>query len=509
MADRLSIFWSLRPKARMTSAIDAVTVAALMPVSPTYKPSTAILELGDKFYDRVRPADFPKAIARYINLEAAKTVGLAELTADEWRSHFHAFTPLPVSREGLSSLQEPLALRYHGHQFQSYNDRLGDGRGFLFAQVFDGDRRLLDLATKGSGKTPWSRGGDGRLTLKGAMREALATEMLQSLGVNTSKTFCFFETGEALERGDEPSPTRSAVLTRLGHSHIRFGTFQRHAALQDGAALKSLVAYVIRHFYPDIATLDEAMRAPVLLKQVTMKTAHLCAQWMIAGFVHGVLNTDNMNINGESFDYGPYRFLPTYDPDFTAAYFDHTRLYAYGRQPEAVIWNLEHLATCFLQIHDDRESLVDALRSFTPAFNDAAAEFLRERLGLAKRDGATDDLLLATFNFLGHSQIGFEQFFFDWHGGVASRDRAMRSPEAAKYVGESFAAFLKVIETWPASEETIARLTTSYFKRSKPCTLLIDEIESIWSPIASADDWSAFEAKLIDIREMGQVYGRR
>jgi len=469
-----------------------------------YKPSQAILELGDKFYDRVKPADFPKAILRYRNLEAAESVGLGSLSNDDWRAHFHAFKALP------GGLNEPLALRYHGHQFQQYNDRLGDGRGFLFAQVFDVRERLLDLGTKGSGKTPWSRGGDGRLTLKGAVREALATEMLQSLGVNTSKTFCFFETGEELERNDEPSPTRAAVLTRLGHSHIRFGSFQRQVALGDREAMQSLVDYTIRHFYP------RAANAADLLQNVVVKTARLCASWMAAGFVHGVLNTDNMNINGESFDYGPYRFLPKYDPEFTAAYFDQSGLYAYGRQPEAVIWNLEQLATCFLYVHEDRDDLIEAMRMFVPTFNDAAGEFIRERLGLVERtahevvDTATeDDLLLAVFNFLGASQITFEQFFFDWYGGMESRERAMKSPEASAYAGPEFEKLMTVISEWPATPEATTRLRDAYFKRAKPCTMLIDEIEAIWAPIAQSDDWSMFNAKIEDVRAMGRVHGRR
>jgi uncharacterized protein YdiU (UPF0061 family) len=287
-----------------------------MPTSAIYKPSHAILELSDKFYDPVRPANFPKAIRRYANISAATSVGLGQLTDEEWQTYFHSFKPLP------GGLPEPLALRYHGHQFQSYNDRLGDGRGFLYAQLSSTDNRLLDLATKGSGQTPWSRAGDGRLTLKGAVREALATEMLEVLGVNTSKTFCFFETGEDLERNDEPSPTRSAVLTRLGHSHIRFGTFQRQFALKDKQALNELCEYVRRHFYPAATDIAD------LLKQIVAKTASLCASWMIGGFVHGVLNTDNMNVNGESFDYGPYRFLPKYDPEFTAAYIYNGGLYS-------------------------------------------------------------------------------------------------------------------------------------------------------------------------------------
>ncbi len=475
-----------------------------MPISNTYRPSLAILELGDEFYDRVRPSKFPKASLRYSNASAAETVGLGDLSHDEWQNHFHAFKPLP---EGLP---EPLALRYHGHQFQSYNDRLGDGRGFLFAQLFARDGRLLDLATKGSGQTPWSRAGDGRLTLKGAVGEALATEMLESLGVSTSKTFCFYETGEELQRNDEPSPTRSAVLTRLGHSHIRFGTFQRQSALNDREALQTLCDYVRRHFYPDAK--DNAD----LLRQIVLKTASLCTSWMVAGFVHGVLNTDNMNINGESFDYGPYRFLPTYDPEFTAAYFDQTKLYAYGRQPEAMMWNLEQLATTFLKIHEDRESLIDALRAFSPAFNEGAAAFMRDRLGLVPRpsrsvvdESTDDDLLMAAFNFLASSQITFEQFFFDWYGGRESQGRALQSPEAAAYKGETYEHFLTIISQWPATDEAKRELASSYFTNARPCTLLIDEIEAIWAPIESDNDWSLFNSKIEAIRERAQAYGRR
>jgi uncharacterized protein YdiU (UPF0061 family) len=288
--------------------------------------------------------------------------------------------------------------------------------------------------------------------------------------------------------------------------------------------MQTLVDYTRRHFYP------KAHDAAELLQGIVVKTARLCASWMAAGFVHGVLNTDNMNVNGESFDYGPYRFLPTYDPEFTAAYFDQTGLYAYGRQPEAVIWNLEQLATCFLFVHQDRESLIEAMRMFVPTFNDAAGAFIRERLGLVERpaplgDGTNaagaasaagggiapteDDLLLGVFSFLSASQITFEQFFFDWYAGMDSRERAARSPEAAKYAGAEFDKLMAILRDWPASEDAKARLKNVYFTRAKPCAMLIDEIEAIWAPIAEDDDWSTFDAKIEDVREMGRVYGRR
>ena len=266
------------------------------------------------------------------------------------------------------SLPEPLALRYHGHQFRTYNPDLGDGRGFLFAQARDlADGRLLDLGTKGSGQTPWSRGADGRLTLKGGVREILATEMLEALGVYTSKTFRLIETGEALDRGDEPSPTRSSVLVRLSHSHIRIGSLPApRRSRRDGRAPsprrpcdRPLLAR---------RRCRRPTRSPRFYDRVTGAVARLGAEWFAAGFVHGVLNTDNINITGESFDYGPWRFLDRFDPGFTAAYFDQTGLYAFARQPEALNWNLARLGECLIPLSSRAaiEAVFDELRRPLP-----------------------------------------------------------------------------------------------------------------------------------------------
>ena len=283
-----------------------------MPVDPqAYRPETALLSLGPDLWDLVVAADFPETRLRFRNDRAAATIGLDGLSDDEWVRHFGRFEPLP------DTLPQPLALRYHGHQFGVYNPDIGDGRGFTFAQVRGRDGRLMDLGTKGSGQTPWSRFGDGRLTLKGGVREILATEMLEALGVPTSRTLSLIETGEALERGDEPSPTRGAVMVRLSHSHIRIGTFQRLAYLRDEASMRRLVGYVLGRLYDQPG--DDSVR---LLELVVERAAMLAASYMAAGFVHGVLNSDNINVTGESFDYGPWRFAPTWDPGFVAAYFE-------------------------------------------------------------------------------------------------------------------------------------------------------------------------------------------
>ncbi|WP_044250095.1 protein adenylyltransferase SelO family protein [Chondromyces apiculatus] len=475
-----------------------------MPMPPDYRPDPRIRALQEGFFDAVKAATFPEHLLRFRNQRWATRVGLGDLTDDAWVQHFTRFEPLP------GNLEQPLALRYHGHQFGVYNPALGDGRGFLFAQLRDAGAspqdperdRLLDLGTKGSGRTPWSRGGDGRLTLKGGVREVLATEMLEALGVYTSKTFSLVETGESLYRGDEPSPTRSSVLVRLSHSHIRFGSFQRHAHLGHVDRLGALLDFAVEHYLPGAR--ERSGPLPLaFLHEVTLRAAALCASLMTAGFVHGVLNTDNMNITGECFDYGPYRFLPTLDPTFTAAYFDHEGLYAFGRQPRTFVWNLARLAEALTPLCPDT-ALAPALREFQPAFLEAMRQGFLRRLGVAS-NGADDDaaLLDAADAFLQESQIGYDRFFFDWYGGLSSTARARQSPEARTYAGTHATQLQRALERHAPTHPE--RLEAPYFQGSAPCSLLIDEIESIWQGIAERDDWSAFHAKVDQIRAFGAL----
>jgi uncharacterized protein YdiU (UPF0061 family) len=292
----------------------------------------ALEALGDDFFDEVAAAEFPKHILRFRNDELLPKLGLPEEVTDE--DFIEAF--------GKFQGRKPfLALRYHGYQFGEYNSRLGDGRGFLYGQVRGTDGELYDFGTKGSGTTPYSRGGDGRLTLKGGVREVLASEALHYLGVYTSRCLSMIETGDALWRGDEPSPTRSSVMVRFSRSHIRFGTFERlhHFGRKD--LIQQLLDHVIVQYYPHLK--DKQDRYALFYAELVQRVARLVAQWMSVGFCHAVLNTDNMSITGESFDYGPFAFIDTYNPQFTAAYFDYYGRYSYANQPGICKLNLEML----------------------------------------------------------------------------------------------------------------------------------------------------------------------
>jgi uncharacterized protein YdiU (UPF0061 family) len=449
-----------------------------------YRPDPQFLALaGPPFSDPVAPADFPQTVLRWRNDRIAETVGLRLASDREWIDKFALFKPLA------NNLPTPLALRYHGHQFRTYNPDLGDGRGFLYAQMRDGAGRLLDLATKGSGKTPYSRTADGRLTLKGGVRELLATEMLEALGVYTSKTFSVIETGESLVRHDEPSPTRACVLVRLGHGHIRFGMFQRLAYEQDAAAMRALVGYCQRCFEPDLRP-DATIAA--WFSRIVWRTARLVAQWMAAGFVHGVLNTDNMNVTGESFDYGPWRFLPRVDFGYTAAYFDQTGLYAYGRQPDAGLWNLSRFGGA-LALIEDETALNAALSEYPAALEAGMIDAFHKRLGLSPLGDGDFDFIVALLQWMEKSGVPFERVFFDWFCGALSTSRAAQSPNADLYSGEDFAPLREALSNRaPIAPE---RLAHPYFAGA-PETMLIEEVEAIWEPIAAADDWAPLRRKI-------------
>lgn len=447
-----------------------------------YRPDPQILALGPDFYDVVPSAHFPRCTPRFLNRRWAERVGL-ELNEAQWAANFCRFEPLP------DNLSEPLALRYHGHQFRVYNPEIGDGRGFTFAQLRDESGRLLDLGTKGSGQTPYSRHADGRLTLKGGVREVLATEMLEALGVSTSKSFALFETGEQLDRGDEPSPTRSSVLTRLSHGHIRIGTFQRLAFFGQVENIRKLVRYCLENLYGEQSAHDDSENALKLFDLASHSTARLAASYMAAGFVHGVLNSDNINITGESFDYGPWRLTPEWDPEFTAAYFDHYGLYAFGRQPDAIHWNLTQLAGC-LSLVAEAPPLSDLLAGWSSRFEQALVDAMLRRLGIVR--GENDrEIASALIRALATRAQPIDRVFFDWRGG--------RDPGRELYSEEEFRDLARLLAGCKRTQ------SHPYWSDAAPCSMHIEEVEAIWSAIAENDDWRPFDDKVRAVRRMGEA----
>ncbi len=450
-----------------------------------------IYNLGNDFYDEVTPATFPEKKLRYFNPNLNLQT-IPDFTVEHlW--HFH-----PLN----NNILKPLALRYHGHQFRHYNPDIGDGRGFLYAQVMQ-NNQWYDLGTKGSGTTPYSRSGDGRLTLKGAVREALATETLESYGVNTSKTACIFETGESLVRGDEPSPTRSAVLTRYSLGHIRIGTFQRLAFFNQTENIKKLTKYVLKYYYQDECKkldwdndLDVATR---FLQCVGERLAHLAAQVMMAGFVHGVLNSDNINVSGELFDYGPYRFLPDYDPQFTAAYFDQQGLYCFSEQPSNFLWNLAQLTQCLMKAYPQLPGQL-ILENFQEQFNDYLYLAFQNKLNVRFIDDeTTTEAISLFFQTVTDKSINFEEAFFAFHSSHIDKEL----PASIKDM-TSAQLLKKMIASAHVIDEKIN--THAYFKNEKPEMLLIDEIEAIWKEISDQDNWTLFENKIQSLRLFRGVY---
>ncbi|ELR96735.1 YdiU family protein [Gloeocapsa sp. PCC 73106] len=453
---------------------------------------TALESLGEDYFDVVDAAVFPQKILRFRNDQLLQILGLpAEKVSDRH------FTEAFGEFQGVRPF---LALRYHGYQLGHYNPYLGDGRGFIYGQIRGGDGRLYDLGTKGSGTTPYSRNADGRLTLKGGVREVLAGEALFQLGVNTSRCLSLVETGESLWRGDEPSPTRAAVMVRFSHSHLRFGTFERLHYLQRPDLIERLLDHLIYYYYPELIGLEDAY--PRFYAQLVTKVATLAAQWMAAGFCHGVLNTDNMSLTGESFDYGPYAFIPTYNPRFTAAYFDYGSLYSYGNQPRICYFNLEKLQiplSMVIPISD----LERGLAEFDECYENTYRQLMLQKLGFTQLSTAEGSELLAqTIQLLQESQIGYHQFFAELaqQFNYAWRSHPETILENSTITAGNLAIWRNIYQRClqQLEIETIGdRLSTA----NPQTALLRPVIESVWDPIAQQDDWEPFYALLLRISQ--------
>ena len=442
--------------------------------------------LGEDYYDVVAAAEFPIHILRFRNDRLLPILDLdpQQVTNEDFIEAFGEF----------QGKRPFLALRYHGYQFGQYNPYLGDGRGFIYGQVRGNDQNLYDFGTKGSGRTPYSRTADGRLTLKGGVREILAAEALHQLGVRTSRCFSMIETGQSLWRGDEPSPTRSSVMVRFSRSHIRFGTFERLHYLQRPDLIQKLLDRVIAVYYPHLAK-DEEKYALFYAELVT-RVAELVAQWMAAGFCHAVLNTDNMSITGESFDYGPYAFIDTYNPQFTAAYFDYGGRYSYGNQSFICKLNLEMLQQPLAMVMSSAD-LEAGLAQFDDCYNANYEKLMIQKLGFADIFvPQAAELLSETIKLLRNSDLGYHNFFAELAQGFNDgwRDDSDLILENASFVAGISDRWKKLYHTClnKLPQTAMIEIRDRLSSQNPQTALLRPVIESIWQPIIEEDNWQPF-----------------
>jgi uncharacterized protein YdiU (UPF0061 family) len=292
--------------------------------------------------------------ARPVSVHAPSVAILNNRLASELGLHFDKL-PSDAVAELLAGHElpgdfQPIAQAYAGHQFGSFT-MLGDGRAILLCEHRTPSGELVDIQLKGSGRTRFSRGGDGRAALGPMLREYIISEAMHGLGIPTTRSLAVINTGEAVYR---ETVRKGAILVRVAASHIRVGTFEYVAALRDHASLKSLADYAIRRHYPAVA--DTADKYRDFLRAVVVRQAELIARWQMVGFIHGVMNTDNMAISGETIDYGPCAFMNRYDPDTVFSSIDHAGRYAYSNQPAIALWNLARFAECLLPLLDSDNS---------------------------------------------------------------------------------------------------------------------------------------------------------
>lgn len=360
--------------------------------------------LPDRFFVRIppRPVAEPKLVR--LNRDLAQHLNLAP----DWLASADGVAMLAGNRVPESA--EPIATAYAGHQFGSFVPQLGDGRAVLLGEVVDRDGNRRDIQLKGSGPTPFSRGGDGRAALGPVLREYIVSEAMAALGIPTTRSLAAVTTGEPVFR---ETALPGAVLTRVASSHIRVGTFQYFAARGDLEALRSLAWHVIERHYPNVAG-AEPYRA--LLEAVVARQADLVAQWLLVGFIHGVMNTDNTSIAGETIDYGPCAFMDEYDPATVFSSIDQLGRYAYARQPAIAHWNLTRFAETLLPLLADNEDKAveearEALKTFEPRFEARFNAGLRRKIGLFTERDEDLDLLRDLLEAMADSKADFTLTF--------------------------------------------------------------------------------------------------
>ncbi|WP_437902791.1 YdiU family protein [Sorangium sp. So ce327] len=443
--------------------------------------------LPDRFHARVSPARVRAPRVVKVNRALAEVLGLdAEQLASPEGAEVLAGNTVA---EGA----EPIALAYAGHQFGSFVNQLGDGRAILLGEVVGRDGKRRDLQLKGAGRTPFSRGGDGRAALGPVLREYVVSEAMAALGVPTTRALAAVTTGEPVYR-EEVLP--GAVLTRVAASHIRVGTFQFFAARDDRDALATLASYALARHYPE--AMGSGNDALALLERVVDAQASLVARWLGVGFVHGVMNTDNTSISGETIDYGPCAFLDEYDPAKKFSSIDRGGRYAFGNQPRIAQWNMARLAEALLPLLAEGEEeavrvATERVERFSALFVAAHARVLRAKLGLAREE--EEDLALAAdlLERLASNGVDYTVFF---RRLCASAADSVADAQVAALFAEP-GAFRDWAESWRrrlAREEITPEARASAMRLVNPAFIPRNHrIEALIQAAILRDDFEPFE----------------
>jgi uncharacterized protein YdiU (UPF0061 family) len=442
--------------------------------------------LPARFYSRIKPT--PVAAPRLIKFNAALGAELGmDLHALEAGSLAQAFSG-NVPLEG----GDPLAMAYAGHQFGQFVPQLGDGRAILLGEARNRANLLFDIQLKGAGRTPYSRGGDGRAALGPVLREYLVSEAMTALGIPSTRTLAAVLTGERVFR-DQPLP--GAILTRIAASHVRVGTFQYFAARGDIDAVRALADYVIERHYPELSA--SGARYLGLLQAVMRRHASLVAKWLQVGFIHGVMNTDNTTVSGETIDFGPCAFMDAYDPDKVFSSIDRHGRYAYANQPAIAQWNLARFAETLLPLIDADEkraieSATESIAAFTPEFERHWLQGMRAKLGLASADARDLELIQRLLEIMQRTEADFTNTFRDLGALIESHEAARLcggDPQFVTWLGD-WRLRLSIEASTPAACATLMRsVNPKYIARNH-------RVEQLIAAAVERDDFSPFEALL-------------
>lgn len=447
--------------------------------------------LPERFHASIKPTRVRAPRVIKVNRALAEVLGLdADVLASEAGAELLSGNALP---EGA----EPIALAYAGHQFGNFVPQLGDGRAILLGEIVGTDGKRRDLQLKGAGRTRFSRGGDGRAALGPVLREYLVSESMFALGVPTTRALAAVTTGESIAR-DVMLP--GAVLTRVASSHIRVGTFEFFAARGDEAGLSTLATYALARHYPDATGSGNDARA--LLDRVIAAQAQLVARWLGVGFVHGVMNTDNTSISGETIDYGPCAFLDVYDPKKRFSSIDHGGRYAFGNQPRIAHWNVTRLAEAILTLlapeEDDAVRVAtSSLEKFPALFDAAYAAVLRDKLGLRTQEEGDAALVADLFGRMAENHVDYTVFFRRLCAAAASSENDAHA--AACFADQ--AVFRTWAEAWRArlsrEPDVTPEARASSMRLANPAFIPRNHrVEELITAAVERADYAPFEALL-------------